>query len=184
MKRLALVLLALATALAITQKASADPITGTLYVYGTDSFTATSLTVNPVAAIGTSTIIGEQSPTGDFAPLAGDSVTLENLSTAAIGDTMLSGPDGLAFILDSYSIVSASNTFWNIVGTGTFDLNGYAPTLYSFSFTTTGGKTASFNAAATTPEPSTLLLLGTGFLGLALIIFRRAKSSPRMVLNM
>ena len=35
-----------------------------------------------------------------------------------------------------------------------------------------------------TPEPGSLLLLGTGLLGLALIIFRKAKPSPGLILNM
>jgi PEP-CTERM motif len=41
-----------------------------------------------------------------------------------------------------------------------------------------------FAAVMGTPEPGSLLLLGTGLLALALLIFRKAKGSPRLILNM
>ena len=41
-----------------------------------------------------------------------------------------------------------------------------------------------FAATIGTPEPGSLLLLGTGLLALALLIFRKVKASPPLVLNM
>jgi len=177
MRKLAFALVAMATALAVAPAALANPlITGSIYIDGTDSITATSITVDPTA-----NVVSALS-TGDFAVLTGNpSVTLATSLGTLPQEFITSGPDGLDFWLDGYTIVTASATFWNITGWGTFDLNGFASTPYDFSFTSTssnGAATTQFTAnAVPTPEPSSLLLLGSGLLGLAFALFRKNKQA-------
>jgi hypothetical protein len=56
-------------------------------------------------------------------------------------------------------------------------------TPYNIDLTSNKLGNVSFSLTATAPEPSSLLLLGTGLLGLAFVAFRKAKSSG-MVLSM
>lgn len=177
MKKFSLALLALATALAIAPLASATPITGTLNVNNGLVFTSvspTGITFNSPAEISAST--------GSFSTMGGDQVdmvaslpstsTALTLFTGASGDALT---DALSYDVTSYSYSDVAGSV-TVLGVGTMWLNGSSAT-YDFTLTAQGDSQGSFSLTAVTPEPSSLLLLGTGLLGLAFFAFRKAKSS-------
>jgi hypothetical protein len=181
MKRLAFGSLALATALALSSVASAASIVGTLGIGGgNDVWTATGITFNNPAATA-------RDATGDYALVLG---AAPSTAAATIDATTFSfaSPDVLFVTVGTSTAtltvtgpldVSLNNgEFLNLSGTGFLTLAGFAPTVDTFSIDSTdssgnAGATGSstfgfdFVADASTPEPSSLFLLGTGLLAFA-----------------
>lgn len=190
MKKLTFGFIALATALAFTPAALADSfIVGTIGVAGgNDQWSATGITF-------TNTSATERDATGDLATVFGSSPATTS-TTIGVTNFTFSSPDVLIFTTSTgvatFTITGPINVsldngdFLDISGTGILTLTGYAPTEATFSFDstdssssygTTGSSTFGIDITATgvsaTPEPSSLLLFGSGLLGFAGMLRRK-----------
>lgn len=92
--------------------------------------------------------------------------------------------DTFDFTLTSGTWTSSASTNLSFVGLGTFSdtLNDYVsgPAEVSFSFTQTGTTNVSSTFEVpppVVPEPSSLVLFGTGLLGAAFLLFRRNRTA-------
>jgi hypothetical protein len=174
--------------------ALASSITGSLSIGGTDDFSTTGVTFKPTEGIVTGA-------TNDLKNFLYDTVTLSSFSFTATGDQKLftatvgngSNKDTITFDITgitAYTTASLNDPNEEVSGTGILTETGKGtdstPTDETFSLTTsstTGETSFQLNGSpgdpapptAVTPEPSSLLLLGTGLVSAAGMMIRKRR---------
>lgn len=179
MRKFALALLALATAFAITPAAQADQQWSFSFATGNALPGWHGSGIIDVNNLG---VIDYLSGVFYAGPVNLGMMTLDAPGSFASNDNVFTGPDhwftenGLSFNVNgvdyNFFYYATSNNYIATcsVGTDCATKDAYGVPSYELGFN-----------ATETPEPSSLFLLGTGLLALAMLVFRRAKRPAFML---
>lgn len=151
----------------------------------TGSAAGTTVTLHPGAA---STVFGSGSliAANDLAFTEPASLPL---TTGAVTDDFYFDHGAIEFVLTDITSVSVNATFLDISGTGYWEEAGYTNTSGTFAYSgndtsghyghtqSSASETFDVTPPPPTPEPSSLVLLGTGLLGAAFLLFRRNRAA-------
>ncbi|WP_419805111.1 PEP-CTERM sorting domain-containing protein [Terriglobus sp.] len=151
--------------------------------FGTDTFNTKTTTINFVSASVGVAGNGILSPfntnsTVTFAPAFNYGVTPSNFQLFSV-----LAPNGASLIYTINSVTSIIDNL-EVLGNGTYTLTGrngkVSTAMGTFDITTQGsGSLTTFSdinfTTAATPEPNSLMLLGTGFISAAGMLMRRRK---------
>lgn len=190
MKKNLLVMAGVVSAMALATAVQAMPIPAGSEIDMSGTATLNNQYLGSATAVtGFSAVTVGGTPTGVFSGVtAGTSVSWNpfgwNPATTPV--TPLWSFGAYSFDLSSVTVVSQSNSYLNLAGSGVLNATGYDPTQGSWSFTISnagGGahQTLNFtfaNSQVSVPDGGmTVMMLGMALCGLALLSFRKARTT-------
>lgn len=180
--------LSLAAALTVSAAAAhADPVNGIISINGADNYNSTNITFvgnGTTQAVLTAGTLTNLFAAGDTS-MAPVSLTSFNFDGGFVPTQVFSVTHNgvtVSLMLNSITTVTNDSTGLNIIGNGVLSETGYTPAAGVFKLTTQDGgtgATVSFSATtvAPTPEPNSLMLLGTGLVSSAGMLYRRRRNA-------